>query len=409
MNKKRKNSTTLKSRFLKFCTSHSVWFKMLLCLGGCITCGYLLSLWERVPFSHHIVAACYKVQHTNNKHRNANVFLTINMSEIGIQSVTDDNGSILTDNVQIRYSVSKDNTISLKPSHHSEKGLCDDEKVYNSLLKELNHSSVTTNMPINFDVIELFHIVNDEESDTSPWKWHFQPLYTMSKKGVKATRTQPILNQRDGLTDELFLGDISRDLKKDHDHFPVDGFQLDSISTRLSTTVIFSESDDTINLVAKPSPISLIGFLKAVIKPYDISKQIVYVGYLVEAIDTFQIKLDFGEVSKFSTYRNHGETITSNSITHTSTASERVARGGSDRLYNLTKLAGNQDNIEYTASLKDLENSAISLYVEKKGSQMIQWIRISFLVILLSYFFIRFFVYLTHIIGFRKWFYQREY
>lgn len=409
MTKRRNDKTTIKSRLFKFCSSHSLCFKLLLSLGGCIACGYLLSLWERVPFSHHIVAACYKVQHTNNRHRNANVFLTINMSDFGNLGIMDENGSVLTDNVQIRYSVSNNNTTTLRQPHYSVKKLCEDEKAYNSLFMELNRSSVVTKVPLNSDVIEIFHIVNDEENDTSPWEWHFLPLYNKSKKGVTAIRTQPILDQRGGLMDELFWGNILQDLKNDHDHFPVDGFLLDSVSTRLSTTVLLSESGDNINLIAKPSSISLIGILKAMIKPYDISKQIVYVGYLVEAIDTFQIKLNFGEVSKFSTYRDHGETITSTSITHTSTASERVNRGGSDRLYYRTKLAGNQENMEYTASLKDLEKSAISLYVEKKGSRMIQWIRISLLVMLLGYFFIRFFVYLTHIIGLKRWFYQREY
>lgn len=409
MTKNKNNSTTIKSRFLNFCNSYSVWFKMLLCLVGCVACGYLIALWERVPFSHHIVAACYKLQNTDNMHRNANVFITIDMSNFGNHGITDDNGSLLTDNVQIRYSVSENNTTSLRPRHHSAKGLSDDEKVYNSLFEELYRSPVTASMPVNSDVIEFFHLVNDADSGTLPWVWHIQPLHNKGKKGVKATRIQPLLNEKGGLVDEFFLNNILRDLRKEHDFFPVDGFLLDSVSTRLSTTIVFSESDDNINLAAKPSSTSLMGIFDTLIKPYDISKQVIYVGYLAEAIDTFQIKLDFGEITKFSAYRDHGETITSTSFTNTSTASERLARGGSERLYNRTKLSNNQEHIEYTASLKDLEKSAISLYVEKKGSQMLQWIRISLLVMLLGFLFIHFFVYLTHIIGLRKWFYQREY
>ena len=393
MSKKSNNSATIRGRFLKFCYSHSVWFKMLLCLSGCIACGYLLVKWERVPFSHHIVAACYKVQNSDNVNLNANVFLTINMGDFGITGVTDENGSIITDNIQIRYSISENDTIP-KPRHNTEKGLCDDEKLYSSLIEGLNHSPVTTCMPINSDVIELFHIVNDKESDTTPWKWHFQPLHNKSRKGVKITRTQPLLNLKGGLMDELFLEDLLRDLRNEHDHFPVDGFQLDSTSTRLSTTIVLSESNDNITLAPRPSSISLMGLLRTMIKPYDISKQLVYVGYLAEAIDTFQIKLDFGEIVKFSAYRDHGETISSTCITHTSTANERLIRGGSDRLYKRQKLAGSQENIEYTKSLKDLENSAISLYVEKKGSQMLQWIRVSLLVMLIGYLFIRVFVYI---------------
>ena len=311
--------------------------------------------------------------------------------------------------MQIRYSVSENNTTSLRPRHHSAKGLSDDEKVYNSLFEELYRSPVTASMPVNSDVIEFFHLVNDADSGTLPWVWHIEPLHNKGKKGVKATRIQPLLNEKGGLVDEFFLNNILRDLRKEHDFFPVDGFLLDSVSTRLSTTIVFSESDDNINLAAKPSSTSLMGIFDTLIKPYDISKQVIYVGYLAEAIDTFQIKLDFGEITKFSAYRDHGETITSTSFTNTSTASERLARGGSERLYNRTKLSNNQEHIEYTASLKDLEKSAISLYVEKKGSQMLQWIRISLLVMLLGFLFIHFFVYLTHIIGLRKWFYQREY
>lgn len=409
MNKKKENSKTFIDVLLHFYSLHHVWFNLVLCLCGCVVCGYVLTLWEKVPFCHHIVAVCHKVQHTNVAPHNANVFLTIDMSDYGTNGITDERGSILTDNIHMHFSDSRKDTITPRPRHHSEKGLCDDEKMYNSLFEELRHSSAITSIPINPDIIEFFHVANYVGKKTAPWVWHFHPLYRDGRKGVKATRIQPLLNEKGGLLDELFLGDILQDLKKDHDIFPVDGFLLDSASTHLSTTILFSDPEESVNLTAKPSAMSLMGILKAIIKPYDISKQLVYVGYLAEAIDTFQIKLDFGEIVKFSPYKNHGELLSANSFTYTSTASERHARGGADRLYHRLKLAGSNENIEYTESIKDLEKNAISLYVEKKSSQMIQWIRVSLLVLLLGYLFTRVILCLTRIIGLSKWFYQREY
>ncbi len=408
MKKSNKVNINKTKRFLNFCKLHTTWIMLPLYLVGCIICIYILILWERVPTSQHIVVANYILQQNAGNHYNANVHLTIDMSDACIHGETDEYGNLLCDNVHISFSDATNDRLHIKSKYNDEKSLVANDK-YNVLLNRINQSHLALKKPIYSDVINFFHVMNKTSINNSLSTWQIQPLHRKEYKGLQATRVQPIKEGISGLIDEGFITHFTSDLMKDCSRHPVDGLILDSTSTHLYSRIVFFEKGKDFNLTTKQPSMSFTSLMTKVIEPYDISKQVIYIGYLAEGIDTFQIKLNFNEFVIISSYKEHGEIISSSSITHISTAKERYNRSGTEHLYNRTETDNNRENIEYSASMKDLQENALCLNVEKKEGCMLQWIRVSLLILLFGYFFTHVFICIIKISGLNRWFYKRKY
>ena len=376
---------------------HLIWVKQIIAnkyyhlsiiIGSVIMCAilsYMLYLINRIPRSHHIVCVSHKM-HNRYSDNIVNASITIFSSSRSGKTKHMDDGILESDYFEIRQSQRQNDTMPIHPAFSSYSELELGERYYAQLFKYLNKKNENFHIANDGNIIEYIHLF-DTDFNSNILNQHFGCTTNVTTGDRVWDRHMAVkdLDYTGGLLDELFLQDVLEYMNKEKELFSQDGFDIDINKTYMTTVVFGLKSNDRKefgNKDRKEDDVYLYSFFS----PFDITKELISVGYLAEAIDTFTIKIKFDEPVLFKATRVPASAISANDIVFKTTANSRKLSGFPDRFFSRVDINEKKVNTYFAQSYRGLENNTISILVEKASSQRIQWIRLSILTFLLGYF-----------------------